>query len=88
MTRRIVLGLDRELEADAVKKLNNFPKLQLEYLKNILAQRHQGVKIQDDLLVLHLRLLCELHPDLVVKEVKSYNYPLDEGLRLCKEKDI
>mmetsp|Transcript_5309 Transcript_5309/g.4495 ORF Transcript_5309/g.4495 Transcript_5309/m.4495 type:complete len:402 (-) Transcript_5309:695-1900(-) len=88
MTRRIVLGLDRELEADAVKKLDNFPKLQLEYLKNILAQRHQGVKIQDDLLVLHLKLLCDLHPDLVVKEIKTHNYPLDECLRICKEKEI
>jgi len=85
LTRKIVIGLDQQLEADAIKALEPFPKLQLDYLRGILSQRDIGLKVSDDLLILHIKLLCQLHPKLVLKEVSEYNYPLDECMKICKE---
>jgi len=41
--------------------------------------------IPDFLLILHINLLCQICPDQVLAEVKSYNYPLDECMKICKE---
>jgi len=87
-TRQIILGLDQNLEIEAIKQLNAFPKLQLDYIRGIFKGPEENKKIPDSLLVLHLKLLCQLQPKQVIKEIKLTTYPLDECLKLCREYGI
>jgi len=87
-TRQIVIGLDQNLEIEAIKQLNAFPNLQLDYIKGIFKSPEENKKIPDALLVLHIKLLCQLQPKQVIKEVKFTTYPLDECLKLCREYDV
>ena len=66
-TREILSLMDKSLEASAIKYLESIPTLQLSYLEKILKKKDADVQIDDDLLVLHIELLCKLEP----KRVKS-----------------
>jgi len=73
---------------EAVALLEGSPRLQLNYLKGLLALREIGQNVPDKLLVLHIRLLCQLHPKQVIEEVKKTTYPLDACLKVCREYNI
>ena len=76
------------MEITAIYHLENIPDLQLEYLKRILAKRDEGAEVPDNLLKLHIGLLCQLHPKEVLNEVKSYDYPLEDCMDICKKYEI
>mgnify|MGYP006933350159 CR=1 FL=1 len=61
-TREILALMDKSLEASAIKYLESIPQLQLSYLEKILQKRGSETHIDDDLLVLHIQLLCKLDP--------------------------
>ena len=73
---------------EAVTILEGSPRLQLDYLKGLLQLREIGQTIPDKLLVLHIRLLCQLYPKQVIEEVKKTTYPLDDCLKICQEYNI
>ena len=83
-----MINLGQTSEGDAIKLLEGNPTLQLEFLKEILAQRDQGKKIPEDLLVLHIKLLCQLAPKKVAEEVRKYKYPADACLKICREYNV
>ena len=87
-TRKIFVGLDKNLEFKAIYHLEAFPDLQLEYLRRILAKRSEGLVVPDNLLILHITLLCQLHPKQVLSEVKSHPYPLESCLGICEKYNI
>jgi len=87
-TRKIIVGLDKNLEITAIYHLENIPDLQLEYLKRILAKREEGIEVADNLLKLHIGLLCQLHPKEVLPEVKQFDYPLEDCMDICKRYEI
>lgn len=87
-TRRIIIGLDQNLEIEAIKQLEPFPELQLDYLKGVFSYKEEGINISDSLLVLHIKLLCQLSPKHVLDEVRSNTYPLDECMKLCREYNV
>ena len=60
----------------------------MDYLKGIFVDREDNSGISDSLLVLHIKLLCQLNPSKVLEEVKAYTYPLDECMKLCKEYNV
>ena len=80
--------MDINLEIEAVKQLGPFPKTQLDYLSEIFSVKDNLKTIPDFLLILHIKLLCQFHPDRVLAEVNSYSYPLDECMKLCKEYNV
>lgn len=36
------------------------------------------------MLILHVKLLCEMEKDLLLNELKTFDYPLVECLEICK----
>lgn len=61
-TREILLLMDKSLESTAIKFLEQSPNLQLSFLEKILQRRGPDSQISDELLVLHIHLLCKLEP--------------------------
>ncbi len=86
-TRKVMISLGQTSDGEAIKLLEQNPKLQLEFLKEVLAQRDEGKKIPSDLLILHIKLLCQLAPKQIAQEVKRYPYPVDECLKICRQYD-
>jgi len=84
-TRKVIQNLGEMFDIQAVSALEGSPRLQLNYVQGLLLQREIGIQIPDDILILHIKLLCQLHPKQVIEEVKRTTYPLDESLRIVKE---
>lgn len=59
-TREILSMMDKSLEESAIKYLEAIPQLQLSYLERVIQKKGQGAEIDDELLVLHIQLLCTL----------------------------
>lgn len=57
----------KNAEKNAILVLKDHPKLQLEFLEKFLEERNIEKKIDDELLVLHIELLCKLNPSKVHK---------------------
>lgn len=61
----------------------------MEYLQNILEVERKGrkhVQIDEELLKLNIKLLCQLHPEEVIDELKLHNeYSLDDIIPICRE---
>lgn len=86
--RTAIRNFDRDFDVKAVKILEGSPRLQLNYLKGILSERDEGVNIPDELLILHIKLLCQLYPKQVMEEAKKNDYPIEACLQLCREYSI
>jgi len=84
-TRKVIQNLGEMFDIQAVAALAGSPRLQLNYVQGLLLQREIGIQIPDDILILHIKLLCQLHPKQVIEEVKKTTYPLDESLKIVKE---
>lgn len=84
-TRKVIQNLGEMFDIQAVSALEGSPRLQLNYVQGLLLQREIGIQIPDDILILHIKLLCQLHPKQVIEEVKKTTYPLDESLKIVKE---
>ena len=84
-THIIIRKFNKPCEKNFVNHLSAYPNLQLEYMQRLLKERERGEKIDNDLLVLFIKLLCELDPTKVLAELMNYVYPLDECLKLCNK---
>ena len=89
----MLISLGQTSEGDAIKLLEGSPNLQLEFLKGVLAQAEdededEQEEVPEDLLVLHIKLLCQLEPKSVAEEVKKRRYPVDPCLRVCREYNV
>ncbi|KAL4478953.1 hypothetical protein ABPG72_019390 [Tetrahymena utriculariae] len=71
-------------EADqAIEQLSQFPELQFKLLDKIIqSKRNKQQDIPEHLLVLQLELVAKLNPARVLFELKSFDYPLDESLKI------
>ena len=58
-THKIIDKYIKNTEIKVIKCLNGYPKLQIEYLENILKTREVGDHIDNDLLKIHINLLCQ-----------------------------
>lgn len=57
---------------------------QLEFLEQILAERRNGKRFDNSILLLYIQLLCQADPDRVIIELKKNDYPLEEVYEICK----
>lgn len=68
------------------------PIVQLEYLEKMLEGRNKGEEIDNKMLILHIRLLCQskdkANRKKIVHELRANNYPLDDCLELCRKYEI
>lgn len=71
-------------------QLDSHPDLQLDYIEKILREDREDnqKEIPDCILIKHIELLCEKRKKSVKKELEAWNYPQDEALSLCKEKQV
>lgn len=68
----------------AIEKLSAFPDLQLKLLDKIVKnKREKGQAISSHLLALHIDLISTFFPQKVVTELRQFDYPLDDALRIC-----
>ncbi|KAL9657447.1 hypothetical protein ABK040_016716 [Willaertia magna] len=80
--------------------LNKYPKLQFQYLKNIIGVEHasetmnellkrKGLTLDRTIHLKYFQLMCEFEPQSVYPYVSSErDYPLDECLKFCKQYNI
>jgi hypothetical protein len=87
-TRELVSRFLKASEKNIVVKLQAYPELQLEYIEHVLRDREEGKKIDNEVLTIHIQLLCQQHPHRILQEVQKWDYPLDEALRLCKQHGV
>ena len=69
-THHIINKYNKNAEKSVIKYLAAYPKLQREYLEKILAKRadNNSMEIDNDLLILHVELLCKEKAENEVKE--------------------
>jgi hypothetical protein len=80
-------------QMDVVHKLDNVENLQLKYVENVIEKFKDDVDYSADdrkneqymeLLKLHIKLLCKLHPNSVLANLqKRSSYPVEECLKKC-----
>ena len=58
-THRIINRFMKHAEKLVIKSLATQPKLQMEYLERIINARESGEFIDNDLLLVHIELLCK-----------------------------
>lgn len=58
-THQIISRYMKNAEKSVIKYLAPYPKLQIEYLEKILLNRKKGEYVDDDLLIMHIELLCK-----------------------------
>ena len=58
-THRIINKYMKNSEKSVIKYLAAYPKLQMEYLDRIINNRENGEFIDNDLLIVHIELLCK-----------------------------
>lgn len=76
-------------ETNIVNKLDNYPEEQLNYIINILKDREEGKRMFDNqILIKHISLLSRFKPEAIYPEISQWDYPIDECLKICKEKNI
>jgi hypothetical protein len=69
-----------------IHKLDNAPQLQLKYLAELMKKTSEEEYIEEELIILYVRLLCEHAPDSLLEFLLGReDYPLDDCLELCKQ---
>lgn len=86
-TQKIISHFSKESEKKVVMSLNQQPELQLEYLDRMLQDLDREVRVDDDILLLHVKLLCIYRPKQFIHELKDFNYPLTDSLKICRDKN-
>ena len=57
-THELISKYNKNAEKTVIKYLSSYPDLQRNYLEKILLGRETGEKIDDELLIIHIKLLC------------------------------
>eukprot|EP01016_Furgasonia_blochmanni_P053734 TRINITY_DN8740_c0_g1_i4.p1 TRINITY_DN8740_c0_g1~~TRINITY_DN8740_c0_g1_i4.p1 ORF type:complete len:680 (-),score=183.53 TRINITY_DN8740_c0_g1_i4:180-2135(-) len=86
-TQLIISKFNKSAEKKVILGLASNPQMQFEYLRQMMLEREKdkNVKIDNELLILHIELLCRLYPKDVVPALKQYDYPLDDCLNVCSK---
>lgn len=58
-THKIINKYNKNSEKNVIKYLAAYPRLQMEYLERIINARENGEFIDNDLLLIHIELLCK-----------------------------
>lgn len=88
-TAKLVRDFYENEHKTIVGRLDNAPKLQLKYLAEIVKAVDADEDLEDNLVHLYVRRLCELEPDNVLKFLQSSErYSLDKCLSLCSKNNI
>ncbi len=57
-THELISKYNKTSEKTVIKYLSSYPDLQRKYLEKILLGRETGMAIDDELLIIHIELLC------------------------------
>lgn len=72
---------------DVINRLSEYPELQIKYLAILLQKEKydpsKKVKITSKLL--YVRLVAQLHPESLSQALETFNFPLDDCLKICEE---
>lgn len=87
-TAKIVRDWFRNEQQVIVHKLDNAPKLQMKYLGELLKAANKDA-IEEKLILLYVKLLCEHNPSHVLGFLKSReDFSLDDCLAICSPYNI
>eukprot|EP01017_Pseudomicrothorax_dubius_P021471 TRINITY_DN2312_c0_g2_i2.p1 TRINITY_DN2312_c0_g2~~TRINITY_DN2312_c0_g2_i2.p1 ORF type:complete len:569 (-),score=142.51 TRINITY_DN2312_c0_g2_i2:600-2306(-) len=85
-TQRLISVHFKNEERGIIKHLDPYPQVQAEYLERALEmERARGGRVDNELLVMNVRLLCRLNPRKLKEELRKYDYPLDQSVKICRE---
>lgn len=88
-TAKLVRDFYENEHRSIVGRLDNAPKLQLKYLAEIVKALESDEELEDNLVHLYVKRLCELEPHNVLKFLQSSErYSLDKCLTLCSKNNI
>jgi hypothetical protein len=80
-----------ELETQLILGLGSHPEIQIEILEKVLDRRKVGEKFDNELLALHISLLCQSKDPQdrhkIMHNLKTYEYPLETCLQILKQYD-
>lgn len=66
-THELISKYNRSAEKTVIKYLSSDPELQKQYLEKVLDGRELGQTIDEDLLLMHIELLCKKNDENEVK---------------------
>ena len=58
-THELISLYNKTAEKTVIKYLSAYPELQRKYLEKVMKRREEGKTIEDDLLLIHIELLCK-----------------------------
>jgi hypothetical protein len=73
--------------ADVIAKLTKYPHLQIKYLDSLLEEEKQkpSNRVSTQSKLLYVRLMTQHFPDSLCNALETFNFPLDDCLKICKE---
>lgn len=76
-----------ERHMEAVRELDLYPNIQLDFIHSIL--KHQGFNaLSADIRLIYLEVLCKSTPFQVEKVLEEFDFPLQEALEICRKKRV
>ncbi|CAK78098.1 unnamed protein product (macronuclear) [Paramecium tetraurelia] len=84
-TRSLISKYFQANDISILNKMGELPKLQLEYLEQIMQVDRKQYQSNTDLLKLYIKLLCQIKPEKVLKELQEQEYPLDDIIGVLKQ---
>lgn len=60
----------------------------MDYIQHILNAERKEAQPNDEILRLHINLLCKLKPDEVLAEIQENDYPMDDVIQICRQYDV
>lgn len=73
---------------DSIEVFSCYPDLQIRYIESLLEREKKKLdeeEMSDKLKMRYLELKCQISPDMVVKMMSIYNFPLEESLVVCRK---
>ncbi|CAD8073672.1 unnamed protein product [Paramecium primaurelia] len=84
-TRSLISKYFQANDISILNKMGELPKLQLEYLEQIMQADRKQYQSNTELLKLYIKLICQIKPEKVLKELQEQEYPLDEMIVVLKQ---
>ncbi|CAD8077589.1 unnamed protein product [Paramecium sonneborni] len=84
-TRSLISKYFQANDISILNKMGELPKLQLEYLEQIMQVDRKQYQSNTDLLKLYIKLLCQIKPEKVLKELQEQEYPLDDIIGVLRQ---
>ncbi|CAK82442.1 unnamed protein product (macronuclear) [Paramecium tetraurelia] len=84
-TRSLISKYFQANDISILNKMGELPKLQLEYLEQIMQADRKQYQSNTEFLKLYIKLLCQIKPEKVLKELQEQEYPLDDIIIVLKQ---